>query len=62
VPGIDRLCALAEAQPGVFGARLTGGGFGGSIVLVAAPGAGAEAARRTAEAFNAETGGAARPI
>ena len=36
-PEIDTLIALAEKQPGCFGARLTGGGFGGCTVnLVAA--------------------------
>jgi galactokinase len=36
-PEIDTLVALATAQPGCFGARLTGGGFGGCTVnLVAA--------------------------
>jgi galactokinase len=32
---VDRLCAT----PGVFGARLTGGGFGGCVVALATPGA-----------------------
>jgi galactokinase len=63
VPGIDRLVHLAEAQPAVLGARLTGGGFGGSIVLVARAGAAAGAARNAAAAFNGETpGGAAQAI
>lgn len=31
LPEIDTLVALAMDAPGVFGARLTGGGFGGSI-------------------------------
>ncbi len=36
-PEIDILVSLAEKQPGCFGARLTGGGFGGCTVnLVAA--------------------------
>jgi galactokinase len=36
-PEIDILVALADKQPGCFGARLTGGGFGGCTVnLVAA--------------------------
>jgi galactokinase len=30
--------AVACATPGVFGARMTGGGFGGCIVLLCAPG------------------------
>jgi galactokinase len=37
VPDLDRLVDLARAEPGVFGARLTGGGFGGSIVVAARP-------------------------
>jgi galactokinase len=37
IPQIDILVSLAEKQPGCFGARLTGGGFGGCTVnLVAA--------------------------
>jgi galactokinase len=35
VPEIDRLVALAAQHPDVYGARLTGGGFGGSIVAIA---------------------------
>jgi galactokinase len=34
VPEIDLLVSLAQAEPGVYGARLTGGGFGGSIVAL----------------------------
>jgi galactokinase len=34
IPQIDRLVEIACAAPGIFGARLTGGGFGGSIVAV----------------------------
>jgi galactokinase len=34
-PEVDRLVALATATPGIFGARLTGGGFGGAIVALA---------------------------
>ncbi len=35
LPEIDRLVGVARAQPGVVGARLTGGGFGGCIVVMA---------------------------
>jgi galactokinase len=35
VPEIDSLVAEAARTAGVFGARLTGGGFGGSIVVLA---------------------------
>ncbi|HEV7731663.1 MAG TPA: galactokinase [Candidatus Binatia bacterium] len=35
LPEIDALVERAEAQSGVLGARLTGGGFGGAIVVAA---------------------------
>jgi galactokinase len=55
IPEIDRLVELARAQPGVLGARLTGGGFGGAIVVLGRPGA---AARFPviAEAYRRATG------
>jgi galactokinase len=34
VPEVDLLVGLAETEPAVLGARLTGGGFGGSIVAL----------------------------
>jgi len=37
-PEIDRLVAIAVDEPGVYGARLTGGGFGGAVVMVMEPG------------------------
>src|SRR5262249_11219727 len=33
-PEIDELVAIACAQDGVLGARLTGGGFGGAVVAL----------------------------
>jgi galactokinase len=33
-PELDRLVALLQAHPGVFGARLTGAGFGGACVAL----------------------------
>jgi galactokinase len=38
IPEIDELVEIACATPGIFGARLTGGGFGGSIVALCEPG------------------------
>jgi galactokinase len=35
VPDVDLLVAIAQAEPAVFGARMTGGGFGGSVVALA---------------------------
>jgi galactokinase len=55
-PEIDLLVELARAEPDVYGARLTGGGFGGSIVLLARPGAGHAAATRIARAYADRTG------
>lgn len=46
VPEVDRLVAIADRQAEVYGARLTGGGFGGAIVGLAQRGT----ARRVAEA------------
>ena len=53
---IDRLVELARGQAGVFGARMTGGGFGGAILLLARRGAARTAAARAARAWAAETG------
>jgi galactokinase len=50
-PEIDVLVRLAEHQEGVFGARLTGGGFGGSIVALAESASAAAAAARTATEY-----------
>jgi galactokinase len=38
-PVLDALVAALAERPGVFGARLTGAGFGGSVVALTAPGA-----------------------
>ena len=46
VPEVNRLVELAQADPDVFGARMTGGGFGGAIVAFARRGAGRAAAER----------------
>jgi galactokinase len=38
-PVVDALVARLAAVPGVLGARLTGGGFGGAVVVLTRPGA-----------------------
>ncbi len=38
-PELDALVADLRARPGTFGARLTGAGFGGCVVVLAEPGA-----------------------
>ena len=39
VPALDRLVALLQAHPEVYGARLTGAGFGGACVALCQPAA-----------------------
>jgi len=40
-PGIDALAGTIRTSPGVFGARMTGGGFGGCVIALAESGASA---------------------
>ena len=37
IPEIDLIVELARPLPDVYGARLTGGGFGGSVVMLTRP-------------------------
>jgi len=55
VPDLDRLVALATEAPGVFGARLTGGGFGGAIVVAARTEGLRASMERVAERYRAQT-------
>ncbi len=43
-PRLDGIVAAARGVPGVLGARLVGAGWGGSVLVVAAPGRGADVA------------------
>jgi galactokinase len=56
VPEVDTLVELAMTEEGVYGARMTGGGFGGAIVALARAGAGREAGRGIARRYREETG------
>jgi galactokinase len=56
LPAIDRLVEIAAADPVIYGARLTGGGFGGSIIALALGGEGTAAAARIAARYQAQTG------
>lgn len=60
---LDILVELANAQPGVHGARLTGGGFGGAIVVLAGADAMEKIAQAVLSAYEKRTGhrGAAYP-
>jgi galactokinase len=52
VPAVDALVMRAIHTDGIFGARLTGGGFGGAIVALAARDRAPAAAEEVADAHN----------
>lgn len=56
VPAVDLLVDLARRQPGVFGARMTGGGFGGAVVLAVTAGSGADIAATISSEYSNQTG------
>jgi galactokinase len=62
LPEIDDLVEVCAATDGVLGARLTGGGFGGSIVVMAAASEAPAVASRVAIAYAARTGRTATAI
>ncbi len=53
---IDLIAELARATGEVYGARLTGGGFGGSVVVLAHAGRGRNVAERVAREYAARSG------
>jgi galactokinase len=55
VPEIDLLVDLAQQERDVYGARITGGGFGGSIVIVARAGTGRKVGERLVEEYGRRT-------
>jgi galactokinase len=55
VPEVDELVEIALREPSVFGARLTGGGFGGSIVALAREAEAATAAAHIAAEYERRT-------
>ena len=56
IADIDALVSCGQADPDIYGARLTGGGFGGAVVMLARAGRGPAAARRILAAYEAQTG------
>ncbi len=60
VPEIDQLVELALSSKDVFGARLTGGGFGGSIVALTRKGCAQAVGTKIIEAYREITGKTAR--
>lgn len=55
LPEIDHLVQLAADDPDTFGARLTGGGFGGAVVILCRPGTARRVTRRTVDIYRAAT-------
>lgn len=53
---LDTMVALAQPLPGVYGSRMTGGGFGGCTVNLVAQESTAEFQQRITEAYNQTTG------
>ena len=55
-PGLDRLVGLLQAQEAVFGARLTGAGFGGACVALCQAGSPQRVAQRVLDQYSAGAG------
>jgi galactokinase len=51
VAGLDALVGLLQAHPAVYGARLTGAGFGGACVALTRSGAAAAVGREVVAAY-----------
>jgi len=56
LPEIDRLVDTANDDPDVLGARLTGGGFGGAVLMLCKPGAPADTAQRVVTRYREQYG------
>jgi galactokinase len=56
IPELDLLVELAGGEPDILGARMTGGGFGGCMVLVGRAGSTRVAAERIARLYRERTG------
>jgi len=56
IPEIDLLVSLCLNEKDVFGARLTGGGFGGSIVAIVIKGTKELLAEKILDRYHHETG------
>jgi len=55
-PELDLLCELGDAQPGCYGSRLTGAGFGGCTLHLVMSDAAEEVAAAIADGFEARLG------
>ncbi|MEO5895577.1 MAG: galactokinase, partial [Vicinamibacterales bacterium] len=55
VPEVDLLVEVAQAHDEVYGARMTGGGFGGAVVIAASAGSGETVAADIAREYESRT-------
>jgi galactokinase len=55
LPEIDSLVELFKAEPGTYGARMTGSGFGGSVVAITEKGQGRKIAETVVDAYRTRT-------
>ena len=62
VPDIDCLVDIAQAQESVYGARMTGGGFGGAVVVLGRPETIAAATNEIASTYRSRTHRAGRAL
>jgi galactokinase len=62
VPEIDALVDIATRADGIYGARMTGGGFGGAIVALSAAAAARRAADEVVARFAQAAGGTATVV
>ena len=53
---VDLLVSIAQQHQAVYGARMTGGGFGGAIIFLAQPGSGRDAAADICMAYAKRSG------
>ena len=56
IPEIDLLVSIGQQDSDVYGARMTGGGFGGAVVLLARPGREHDVAARVLADYQNQTG------
>jgi galactokinase len=62
-PDVDALVEIAQGDPDVYGARMTGGGFGGAVVILARSAAAApQVAARISHDYRRRTGRAGRVL
>lgn len=59
---VDQLVAIAQQQPGAYGARMTGGGFGGSVVAMVKPSAVGAISQAVTAAYEQATGLSTQPL